>query len=592
MDLGLRELYQRIDEKGLGVVWALQIYEHLIIGSKFPITIYTDHKPILYLWGKKGQCTHRFFKYQKQFLKFNNIVIKWKQGKDLTFPDLLSRNATSSKVKELQLQHKVLPKEIKFFAKDGDPVLYFIEHDGEKPLSNKDPHLSYPIIKKKGNSHYRIRIDGKTGAFTEQPISDLNISTLANINIIMNDPKTLEYITPYEDLDELSQNQLTVTNLHLNENTIPPDSLLHFIHSDLWTDQLDDTSDITSFTYDTHDTFPYLDPELFIHLCIGDKENIKHLEIQPELLLQEQKLDPCLKHVRSWVKNNQLPPTQYHKMHKLLNKMADDFELFRIDQETDLLLKSVPVENSPSNQLAEYRICLPVSLILTVFNEAHKDINAGHPGIQKTIDRIQTFFYFPGLYVWIKYLIKDCIDCQTKKNIVKTKSQTAKMLAPSLHITAPMQAIHIDYKGPIQPTSNGKSYILVIVDSFTNYVFAAAVPAADSHNTIIHLEEFLNIFGTPDVLISDRGTHFMNRDFVNFCQGRGIKNKFLSGYNPQANGKVETLNSHLGAYLRIVASKPNTWSKYIKNWCFAHNTCNTIETGITPHELMFGRKPV
>ena len=44
-----------------GIVSALQTYEQYIIGSPFPIYIYCDHKPILYLWGRKGQLSHRFF---------------------------------------------------------------------------------------------------------------------------------------------------------------------------------------------------------------------------------------------------------------------------------------------------------------------------------------------------------------------------------------------------------------------------------------------------------------------------------------------------------------------------------------------------
>ena len=44
-----------------GIVSALQTYEHYIIGSPFPIYLYCDHKPILYLWGRKGQLSHRFF---------------------------------------------------------------------------------------------------------------------------------------------------------------------------------------------------------------------------------------------------------------------------------------------------------------------------------------------------------------------------------------------------------------------------------------------------------------------------------------------------------------------------------------------------
>ena len=44
-----------------GIVSALQTYEHYIIGSPFPIYLYCDHKPILYLWGRKELLSHRFF---------------------------------------------------------------------------------------------------------------------------------------------------------------------------------------------------------------------------------------------------------------------------------------------------------------------------------------------------------------------------------------------------------------------------------------------------------------------------------------------------------------------------------------------------
>ena len=41
------------------IVSAVQTYEHYIMGSPFPIYLYCDHKPILYLWGRKGQLSHR-----------------------------------------------------------------------------------------------------------------------------------------------------------------------------------------------------------------------------------------------------------------------------------------------------------------------------------------------------------------------------------------------------------------------------------------------------------------------------------------------------------------------------------------------------
>ena len=58
-----------------GIVSALQTYEHYFIGSPFPIYLYCDHKPIFYLWRRKGQLLQRFFRYQVIITKFQNLKI-------------------------------------------------------------------------------------------------------------------------------------------------------------------------------------------------------------------------------------------------------------------------------------------------------------------------------------------------------------------------------------------------------------------------------------------------------------------------------------------------------------------------------------
>ena len=95
-----------------GFVSALQTFEHYIIGSPFPIYLYCDHKPILYLWGRKGRLSHRFFRYQVIITKCQNLKIIWTPGPNLVFPDLLSRNVTIVDYQHHQLQHKKLPRNI------------------------------------------------------------------------------------------------------------------------------------------------------------------------------------------------------------------------------------------------------------------------------------------------------------------------------------------------------------------------------------------------------------------------------------------------------------------------------------------------
>ena len=77
-----------------GIVSALQTYEHYLIGSAFPIYLYCDHEPILYLWGRKGQLSHRFVRYQVLITKFQNLKNIWLPGSKLALPDILSRNVT------------------------------------------------------------------------------------------------------------------------------------------------------------------------------------------------------------------------------------------------------------------------------------------------------------------------------------------------------------------------------------------------------------------------------------------------------------------------------------------------------------------
>ena len=71
-----------LDRELLGIVHALQIYEFLIIGSPHPIQIFTDHKPFLHCFTKKGNLSPRFYRAQMQLTKFSkqNNSHSWKKS--------------------------------------------------------------------------------------------------------------------------------------------------------------------------------------------------------------------------------------------------------------------------------------------------------------------------------------------------------------------------------------------------------------------------------------------------------------------------------------------------------------------------------
>ena len=119
-----------LDRELLAKIYALQIYEFLIIGSPHPIYIFTDQKPLLHCFAKKGNLSPRFYRAQMQLTKFSKLKIIHTSGKTLTVADKLSRTFTKEQLQIHQLRHKQLPPQIDFsIMKDNQlkPVHYLVK---------------------------------------------------------------------------------------------------------------------------------------------------------------------------------------------------------------------------------------------------------------------------------------------------------------------------------------------------------------------------------------------------------------------------------------------------------------------------------
>ena len=62
-----------LDSELLAIVYALQINEFLIIGSPHPIYIFTDHRPLLHCFAKKGNLSPIFYRAQMQLTNFSKL---------------------------------------------------------------------------------------------------------------------------------------------------------------------------------------------------------------------------------------------------------------------------------------------------------------------------------------------------------------------------------------------------------------------------------------------------------------------------------------------------------------------------------------
>ena len=167
-----------LDRELLGIVHALQIYEFLIIGSPHPIHIFTDHKPLLHCFSKKGNLSPRFYRAQMQLTKFSKLKIIHTPGKTLSVADMLSRSFTKAELQLNQLKHKHLPPQIDFALLQDNtlkPVHYLIKHEEILPHQKHDSH---PILADYSTDHISIRINDKGNDIVVKPLQSFSFKSI------------------------------------------------------------------------------------------------------------------------------------------------------------------------------------------------------------------------------------------------------------------------------------------------------------------------------------------------------------------------------------------------------------------------------
>ena len=187
--------------------------------------------------------------------------------------------------------------------------------------------------------------------------------------------------------------------------------------------------------------------------------------------------------------------------------------------------------------LFEDRVYIPPSLRPTVLRERHDSVLTGHPGAAKTIDLIKRDYAWPGMHRDIRRYVLSCDSCQ------RVKTARHKPYGP-LQImdlpTKPWQGITMDFIVKL-PVSHGFDSIMVVVDRFTKMAhFSPCLEATDAPGLArMFIRDIVRLHGTPESIISDRGSTFVSSFWGGLNSLLGTKLKFSTAYHPQTDGQTE-----------------------------------------------------
>ena len=217
--------------------------------------------------------------------------------------------------------------------------------------------------------------------------------------------------------------------------------------------------------------------------------------------------------------------------------------------------------------------------------QCHDDPSAGHQGVDKTLERLRSKAYWVNMTLHVKKHCRECAECQKFKLPQPTRAPLT-----SMPIGKPWQMVAVDIL-TVPVSTNGNKCILVIQDYFTKWADAIPLPNQSASTITSALLKLFSQMGMPDIIHSDQGRNFESALLKQSLDAFGISKSHTTAYHPEGDGMVERFNRSLLQLLRTYVDTESDWEKHLPLALYAYRTAIHASTGVSPHNLMFGREP-
>ena len=136
---------------------------------------------------------------------------------------------------------------------------------------------------------------------------------------------------------------------------------------------------------------------------------------------------------------------------------------------------------------------------------SHNYPSSGHMGINRCVEHLQLWYYWPGMTSKVHLWVAECDVCNQRK----PSSAYHRSPMENIRVSQPMELWAVDILGPLPITAQGHQYVLVMSDHFTKWV--EVVPMADQKAEMVacvFTDNVVSQHGIPVKLLTDQGRNF------------------------------------------------------------------------------------
>ncbi|XP_068229084.1 uncharacterized protein [Palaemon carinicauda] len=186
----------------------------------------------------------------------------------------------------------------------------------------------------------------------------------------------------------------------------------------------------------------------------------------------------------------------------------------------------------------------------------------------------------------VKAYVASCHPCQVAGNPNQVVPRAPLQPIPSAVI--PFHDVLVDYVGPLPRSKRGNRFLLTMIDRFTRYLEAVPTRCANASHAVRGLTQFFCRFGFPATVQSDKGSHFMAREFKAAMEYHGVHHQTSTAYHPESQGLVERSHQTLKTVLtKLGEAGSSDWEENLPYALFALRQARSETTGYSPFELLY-----